>query len=135
MQTLEPGTLIKVTGFSRYHFMKTGEIVTRHRSRLDEDMWAYGIMFYQDQDYPIYITEDNLQTLTSFIMNATATQGIWRETINPDTVILFDTTRNPERITIQCNGKNPVHFEFEDGIGEKEIEKAMKTARESVLTN
>jgi hypothetical protein len=66
-------------------------------------------------------------------MNATATKGIWEEAINPNMMILFDTTRNPERITIQHKGKNPVHFDFEDGIFPKDIERAMKTARELTL--
>jgi len=54
-------------------------------------------------------------------MNATATKGIWKENLSDTVTMQFDTTRNPERITVQQAGKNPIHFDREDGISESDI--------------
>lgn len=63
-------------------------------------------------------------------MNATAKKGIWQER-HSDVTINYDTTRFPQRITIQKMGENPVHLEYADGIGEKEIKRARALAQES----
>jgi hypothetical protein len=54
-------------------------------------------------------------------MNATATKGIWQEKLSDTVTMQFDTTHKPERITVQEVGKNPVHFDLEDGIEEADI--------------
>jgi hypothetical protein len=63
-------------------------------------------------------------------MNATATKGIWTKELPGGITILFDTTLNPERITIQKIGCNPHHFPYPDGIGEDEINMAINHATE-----
>ena len=66
-------------------------------------------------------------------MNATATKGIWQEKLSEDVVIQFDTTRNPERISIQKRGLNPIHIEREDGITENDVIKAKDMATVAYL--
>jgi len=61
-------------------------------------------------------------------MNATSKAGIWEETLDENTKLLFNTTRDPERITIQHKGSNPIHYDFDDGISEKEIERVRRSA-------
>lgn len=46
-------------------------------------------------------------------MQATETRGVWKETISDSVTILYDTTRTPERISIQKKGNNPVHIDCE----------------------
>lgn len=64
-------------------------------------------------------------------MEATAQKGIWREDLSDEVSINFDTTRTPERATIQKRGSAPIHLDYEDGIGEKEILRAKLLARQS----
>lgn len=64
-------------------------------------------------------------------MNATATKGIWKEEVSPEVTIEFNTNRIPERITIQKRGENPVHLDYSDGIGEKEIIRARAITKEA----
>jgi len=62
-------------------------------------------------------------------MNA-ETKGIWRQTLIDDVTILFDTTRTPNRITIQKKGENPTHIET-DEITAKDIYRARAIACEA----
>ena len=64
-------------------------------------------------------------------MNATSKQGIWEENPAPTVTILFDTTRNPERITIMAQGSDPIHHDYPEGIGETEILRARAIVRET----
>jgi len=64
-------------------------------------------------------------------MNATATKGMWSEQPTKTVTILFDTTHSPERITVHESGKNPIHFEYENGIGEAEILKVREFVKKT----
>lgn len=64
-------------------------------------------------------------------MTATATKGVWEEQLSSDVKMIFDTNRDPQRITIQRKGDNPTHLEFPDGIREKEVLRARSVAREA----
>lgn len=64
-------------------------------------------------------------------MTATAISGIWTEELSPEVSINFDTTRKPERITIQKKGEEPIHKDYEDGITVKDVFSALKLAKES----
>jgi len=64
-------------------------------------------------------------------MNATATKGMWSEQPTKTVTILFDTTHSPERITVQESGKNPIHFEYENGIVETDIIRVRQFAKET----
>lgn len=69
-------------------------------------------------------------------MNATANKGIWEEQIASDVKITYNTTVSPERITILKDGANPVHLDYEDGIGEPEVARARAAACEAYhITN
>lgn len=63
-------------------------------------------------------------------MNATATTGIWEEKLSEDVTLIYNTTRDPQRITIQKRGESPIHLDY-DHIGEKEILRARSAAREA----
>jgi hypothetical protein len=63
-------------------------------------------------------------------MESTAIKGIWEEKLTDDVTLIFDTTRSPQRITIQKRGENPTHLEHEV-IGEKHIMRARSVAREA----
>lgn len=64
-------------------------------------------------------------------MNTTSTKGIWKESLSDTVTMQFDTTRSPERITVQETGKNPIHFEYENGIREAEILKVREFVKRS----
>jgi hypothetical protein len=45
--------------------------------------------------------------------------------------IQFDTTRIPERISVQEIGKNPIHFDCMDGIRETDIIRVRNIAKDA----
>jgi hypothetical protein len=63
-------------------------------------------------------------------MNATATIGIWEEQLSSDVKMIYDTNRSPERITIQKQGDNPLHFDY-DNIREEDIIRVRARAKEA----
>lgn len=64
-------------------------------------------------------------------MNATATTGIWDEKLSDDVTMIFNTTRDPQRITISHREFGPVHLDYDEGIGEPQILKARSMAKEA----
>lgn len=59
-------------------------------------------------------------------MNATPQIGIWEESPTPGVKIAYNCNRYPERITVLKDGGEPLHFDFPEGIGVKEIEQIRK---------
>jgi len=64
-------------------------------------------------------------------MNATATKGIWEEKLSEEVTIVFNTNRDPQRITISHNEFGPVHLDYQEGISEAQILKARSMAKEA----
>ena len=126
----DKGDMVKITAPKRYFAGRIGKVVYRSRALFDEDIYQYGVIFREDQKFYNYFLDYELQ-ITNLNMNATSKHGIWEEDYSPDVTILFDTTRSPERITIMLKGSNPVHFDYPEGIGEKEILRARAVAQES----